>query len=257
MPRSRVSEFWCRFGKKPARRDERNFKFAALLAVSPKLPAAYDFDEHYVAVPTPMFGNDTHGDCVMAGRAHQTLRFEYVEQHELLKITDRDVLREWHKENGNTEDGLCVLDSLKEWRSRGWLVAKNTYKIKAFAELDRGNHAEVKKAIVMQFGVGLGLTLPYGALPQFQAGRAWDVVPGRDGKPDPQGGHYVYCPGYTAAGPVCVTWGRKQPMTWRFFDRYADEAYVVIDARDSKLKKKAAVGGALDEAALSALLRKL
>jgi len=257
MPRSRVGKFWCRFGKKPARRDKRNFKFAALLAVSPKLPAAYDFDERYVAVPTPMFGNDAHGDCVIAGRAHQTLRFEYVEQHRLLKIADSDVLREWHKENGNTEDGLVLLDSLKEWRKRGWLVEKIAYKIEAFAELNRGSHDELKKAIVMQFGVGLGLTLPYAALTQFQAGRAWDVVSGPNGQPDSGGGHYVYCPGYTKDGPVCVTWGRKQPMTWRFFDRYADEAYVVIDARDTKLKKKSAVGGALDQVALTAMLGRL
>jgi hypothetical protein len=68
MPRSRGSEFGCRFGKKPAGRDKRNFKFAALLGVSPKLPAAYDF-ERYVAMPTPMFGDDAHGDCVIGGRA--------------------------------------------------------------------------------------------------------------------------------------------------------------------------------------------
>ena len=38
-------------------------------------------------VPTPMFGNDVYGDCVMAGRGHQTLRFELIEQNKIIKIT--------------------------------------------------------------------------------------------------------------------------------------------------------------------------
>jgi hypothetical protein len=30
-----------------------------------------------------MFANDYHGDCVIAGRAHQTLRFEDKEQNKM------------------------------------------------------------------------------------------------------------------------------------------------------------------------------
>jgi hypothetical protein len=250
----RTSGFWGKFGKKPARRDKRNFTFASLVARRPKLPVEYDFDEKYIAIPTPMFGNDYHGDCVIAGRAHQTLRFEYLEQRRVLGISTAQVLREWHRENGRTEDGLNVLDSLREWRSRGWKSDGGTYKIKAFAEVGRSNHTEVRQAIYMQVGIGLGLGLPYGALPQFNAGKIWDVQPGHAGKPDPDGGHYVYCPGYTKKGPVCVTWGRKQQMTWDFFDRYSDEAYTVVDAHDAAMKRAAGISGALDQNRLKALL---
>jgi len=250
MPRIRTSRFWAKFGKRPARRDARNFAFRELVARSPRLPVEYDFDEHRVVVPTPMFGNDTHGDCVIAGRAHQTLRFEYLEQKRVLGIGDADVLREWRLENGGTEDGLVVLDSLKAWRARGWQVGKSPYRIEAFAEVDRTRTAEVKRAIVMQVGVGIGLTLPYAALTQFNAGRTWDVVNGPNGEPELAGGHYVYCPGYTRRGPVCVTWGRRQPMTWAFLERYCDEAYAMVDARDAALRKAAGVRGALDLAHL-------
>ena len=250
MPRIRTSGFWGKFGKRPARRDARNFAFREMVARSPRLPAEYDFDEQRVAVPTPMLGNDTHGDCVIAGRAHQTLRFEYLEQKRVLAIGDGDVLREWRLENGGTEDGLVVLDSLKAWRARGWQVGKSSYRIEAFAEVDRTRTTEVKRAIVMQVGVGLGLTLPYVALTQFNAGRTWDVVKGPNGEPDPAGGHYVYCPGYTRRGPVCVTWGRRQPMTWAFLERYCDEAYAMVDARDAALRRAAGVRGALDLAHL-------
>ena len=250
-PRIRTSGFWGRFGKKPARRDRRNFAFRDLVLKAPRLPAEYDFDEHRAAVPTPMFGNDTHGDCVIAGRAHQTLRFEYLEQDRVLGIRTADVLREWRRENGGTEDGLVVLDSLKEWRSLGWTVARARYRIAAFAEVDRARTLDVKRAIVMQVGVGLGLTLPYDAIEQFSAGRTWDVTKGPGGEPDPSGGHYVYCPGYTRRGPVCVTWGRRQPMTWAFFERCCDEAYAMVDARDVAAKRpRSSARGELDVAGL-------
>jgi len=70
-----------KLGKAAAKKDQRNLLFAAVLrATAPTLPSDYDFDITHPGIPTPMFGNDTHGDCVIAGRAHQTLRFEDIEQ---------------------------------------------------------------------------------------------------------------------------------------------------------------------------------
>ena len=65
-----------KLGKAPAKKDSRNLKFATLLrATAPTLPSSYDFDTTHSGIPTPMFGNDVDGDCVIGGRAHQTLRF--------------------------------------------------------------------------------------------------------------------------------------------------------------------------------------
>jgi hypothetical protein len=241
-----------RFGKQKARRDKRNLMFATLLKAPPVLPAEYDFDVVHHGIPTPMFGNDQYGDCVMAGRAHQTLRFEKAEQNKLIAITDNDVLHEYFSESGGTDSGLVVLDSLKEWRTTGWIAAKKRYTIKAFAQIDQGKRSEVKRAVFMDIGVGLGFTLPDAALTQFYAGKPWAVVSGQPGQPNPKNGHYVYVPGYTKSGPVCVTWGRKQQMSWAFLAKYCDEAYAIIDAIDTAKKKRALDAGKLD-AFLSAL----
>jgi hypothetical protein len=241
-----------RFGKRKPKRDQRNLMFAALLRAPPALPAEYDFDVVHKGIPTPMFGNDQYGDCVMAGRAHQTLRFEKAEQNKLIAIGDKDVLREYFKETDGADSGLVVLDSLKEWRTTGWLAAKRRYKIKAFAEIDRSKRNEIKRAVFMDIGVGLGLTLPDSAMPQFYAGKPWAVVGGKAGQPNPNNGHYVYVPGYTTTGPVCVTWGRKQQMSWAFFAKYCDEAYAIIDAVDTAKKKRA-----LDAVKLDAFLASL
>jgi len=227
-----------KLGKAPAKRDDRNLRFAAVLrATAPTLPPSYDFDTSHPGIPTPMFGNDTVGDCVIAGRAHQTLRFEDIEQGSVIMIKDSDVLREYKRETGGPDTGLVVLDSLNEWRHRGWKVGQKTYTIQAFAEVNFRKHDEVRQAIFADVGVGLGVQLPIAAQHQIQTGQPWDVTSGPGAAPGSWGGHYVYVPGYTPDGPVCVTWGRKQQITWAWLDRYCDEAYAIFDAHD-RFKKK-------------------
>jgi hypothetical protein len=222
-----------KLGKKAAKKDERNLKFAAVLKAPVPLPAQYDFDMTHTGIPTPMFANDAFGCCVISGRAHQTLRFEDIEQGSVLMIGDSDVLKEYKKETGGPDTGLVVLDSLSEWRHDGWKVGKKAYKIQAYAEINRGNRNEVKRAIYADVGIGIGVSLPLDAQKQIQAGQKWDVTTGSGAKPGGWGGHYVYVSGYTPAGPVCITWGAKQQMTWAWFAKYCDEAYAIFDAKNT------------------------
>lgn len=241
-----------KLGKTKAQRDPRNLKFASILRAPAKLPAEYDFDVANTGIPTPMFANDRLGDCVIAGRAHQTLRFERREQKKTLKISDAEVTKEYFKQTGGGDTGLVVLESLKLWRSRGWKAANKNYKIEAFTELNRAKRNEIKQAIYLDVGVGLGLALPTSAQAQFDAGKPWDVVSGPKGKVDSWGGHYVLCSGYTKRGPVCVTWGRKHQLTWRFFAKHCDEAYAIIDKPNGK-KAKAALDARAMKTFLAAL----
>ena len=32
---------------------------------------------------------------------------------------------------------------------------------------------------------------------------------------------------------MCVTWGRKQQITWAWLSKYCDEAYAIFDAKDT------------------------
>jgi len=127
--------------------------------------------------------------------------------------------------------GLVVLDSLKLWRQKGWKAANKPYKIKAFAEVEFLNSDQVRQAIYAD--VGLGVQLPQSAQEQISTGQPWEVANGPGSQPGSWGGHYIYVPGYTPQGPVCVTWGRKQQMTWAWLEKYGDEAYAIFDAKDS------------------------
>lgn len=241
-----------KLGKKPAKRDARNLQLKAILRAPVKVPAEYDFDTSHVGVPTPVFANDRVGDCVIAGRAHQTLRFELVEQDEIIGITDSEVVREYFLETGGEDSGLVVLDSLNSWRRRGWIAGGARYFITAFAEVDRAAAGEVKRTVFTDLGVGLGLWLPLTAQREFAAGKPWALTAGPGSTPGSWGGHYVYVTGYTRLGPTCVTWGRKQRMSWAFFGKYCDEAYAIIDALDTPKKRRA-----LDRAKIERFLKGL
>ena len=241
-----------KLGKRPPKRDRRTLQLRSILRGPVTVPEEYDFDTAHTAVPTPVYANDRFGDCVIAGRAHQTLRFELVEQRKMISISDADVVREYFLETGGRDTGLVVLDSLRRWRSRGWVAAGDRYFILAFAEVDRAAAAEVKRTVFTDLGVGLGLALPATAQREFDAAKPWVTTTGAGSTAGSWGGHYVYVTGYTRLGPTCVTWGRKQRMSWEFFSKYCDEAYAVIDALDTA-KKRRTLDGARIERFLSTL----
>jgi len=225
-------------GKRPAKRDARNFKLASILKKKLALPVSYDCDTNLgVKIKPQKFANDSWGDCVVASRAHQTLRFEYFEQKEVLPITDDEVLAEYWLEQGDittkNDEGLVVLDSLNSWRKQGWKVHGEVYDIYAFAEIDRTNHEEVKTGIRHLNGACVGLLLPTSAQCQFTWYLRWNVSKWCDSEPGSLGGHCVYLVGYDSKGPICLTWGRKQKMSWAFFDKFCDEAYCIVDNRDN------------------------
>lgn len=96
-------------------------------------------------------------------------------------------------------------------------------------------HSEVKACIYLLNGIYVGFQVTQSAMDQFNAGQNWDVVPNPGAI---LGGHCVYGMvyqkifGYTEDGPLCITWGKRQQMTWAFWDKYVDEAYGIVDNKD-------------------------
>jgi hypothetical protein len=240
-----------KLGKLPARVDSRTLKLNMFLNVPalPPLPESFDMDNHLnVNIPLNMLGNDKWGDCVIVGRANWTLRAEAFEQQKVLNITTQECLDEYWKEEGWSapkkkkciiqwgmtptnppDNGLNMLDSLKEWRKDGWTTSENTYTIHAFAAINIKNHEELCYATYLLNGGYIGFQVPSSAITQFNFGQTWTVVPGSS----IEGGHCVYIVGFNQTGPVCVTWAKKQQMTWEFFDKYCDEAYAIVDTMDA------------------------
>ncbi len=225
-----------KLGKLPAQRDRRNIKLLSLLPGGglPVPPPEYDVDFDNPAIwplPLPMFANDQWGCCVIAGRAHFTLRMEKLEQGIDLGITDDDVLREYWKEQGDDgsakpDEGLSVLASIKSWRTDGWIAAGRKYNIHAFAEVDRHKMAQVKAGIWLLNGLMVGVNLYQDDLDAIGQKRAWDL----NYRGDLAGGHLMYVIGYTRHGITFMTWGQRQFATWGWFLDRADEVYAVVDS---------------------------
>lgn len=251
---NRKREVYLRYGKKPARIDKRTISLSAILKALPPPPPSFSVDASLgVTVPEQMFGNDTWGDCVIAARANQTLRMEYLQQKKILGITAQQCLKEYWREEGgcaaevtHPDDGLDALTSLNEWRQSGWKVGGHTYKIYAFASAL--TQLDVEFCIQYLGGAQMGMQVPASAMDQFKAGQPWTVVPGSPS----EGGHMIYLESYVPAGPVAMTWARKQPMTWDFFNTYRDESYGVIPLKDAWQPNSP-----IDDAALDALLEEI
>lgn len=233
-----------RLGKLPATTDKRTlelpdiFKYREL----PPVPDVFDVDRALgLAIPTPMFANNNWGDCVIASRAHLTLRFEGFEQKRVLKISESEVLNEYWKEqqpcalkrvlSDLPDNGLNELESLKAWR-RGWKAGGKSYSIYAFAGINWRAHLQIMASIYLLGGAMVGVALPVSAQRQTGQDLIWDIDDSSDGEPGSWGLHAVTLKAYNQTGPVGVTWGALQQMSWAFIDRYFDEAYGVVDNRN-------------------------
>jgi len=227
-----------RLGKLPPRFDPRTLRLSRVFDRElPLIPDAYDFDAAHPGVDMPMFLNDVLGDCVIAARAHWTRRAELIEQGIVIPISDDEVKAEYFLETDGADTGLVMLTSLLAWRV-GWQVAGQDYSIAAFGAVTPTLVDHVRTAIYLLGGVACGLSLPLSA--QAQIGSEWDLPgwwgrlsgDGGDTTPGSWGGHCVQIVGYNATGPVCITWGKRQHMTWAWFTKYCDECYGIVDSLD-------------------------
>ena len=236
-----------KFGKKAPKFDKRTLKFAEIVVPTalPPIPDKYDIDDSVgLNVAGNMFGNDSWGDCVIAARANQQLRFELYRHNKIIPVSTDDVLKEyWTEEDASgvktcwlsktfgkhPDEGLAMIDSLKRWRKLGWVLNGNNYTIFAFASLDFKNKVEVKQATYLLQGIQVGIQLPQSAINQFNNGESWYVS---NENSQIIGGHAIYIVGYDEGGPVCLTWGKKQKITWPFWEKYVDEAYATVDNKN-------------------------
>lgn len=226
-----------KLGMRDYRRDPRNLRlsqcFRSRIAL-PIVPSIYSYEEAHPDIPLPMFANDRLGCCVISGRAHWTLALEKFEQGRVLNITDTEIENQYFAETGGKDSGLNPEKSLNVWRQQGWMAGGKRYNIHLWGDVDPKNKTDVISTIYLLEGAGFALQLPKSA--QSQIGKTWDVAPWwRGGRAGSWGGHWVTARSYNPTGPVCITWGAKQQMTWEFVSKYCVGCYGIVDERDKWL----------------------
>jgi hypothetical protein len=208
-------------------------------------PPPDDFDHHYHLLITPdMYGNDARQDCVIAARAHHTIRLVWAMSSSQVAISANDVVSEYESENkqqnfGTFNDtGLDLKTSLDEWQIPGWTFGgdtQNLHTIKSHSPAYgiHGGQLPVEGSVLelspqqLQIGIcsnsgaQVNLILPPDVMPTkastFGPDHLWDDVSDSLGQQ-----HVVLLTGYDANTPpnfVGISWGQKQWMTWGFLQQ--------------------------------------
>jgi hypothetical protein len=176
----------------------------------------------------PMYLNDQIGDCTCAAAGHIIESSSTYGQGSTVTLTDNDILTAYEAvsgydpKTGANDNGAVMQDVLTYWRKTGF----GGHKILAFGELDVKNKDNLYKALNVFGTLYLGINFPESAMDQFDKGEPWDVVEGAK----VEGGHAINAGFYdTSDGSwKIVTWGKVQPMTQAFFDKYVEEAWAIV-----------------------------
>lgn len=219
-----------KLGKKPYTPSEKDLPYRNYRPTTlPPIPPS--FGHQGLITEWGMLGNDTVGDCVIAGADHETMLFTAEGSKEAFFTTanalaDYSAITGYNPDDPNTDRGTDVRTAMKYRRSTGMIDADgNRHKIGAFLALDQNNLNEVLEAAYLFSAVGIGIEFPQSAMEQFINGQPWTVVPYYS---PVEGGHYVSLVGFDGTWLYVVTWGKVQQMSVDFFMRYCDEAWAIL-----------------------------
>ena len=220
-----------KFGKKPVRHDPRTLRMSSYLsAVLPQIPPSYNVIERVLAnLPTaspaalfPMDGNDQYACCTFAARAHADTIFGALLSLESV-MDQQQVVDLYLKLSGGEDNGLVILDVLKDWCASTSLNDQ----AKAFVSVDPTNIEHVKLAIYLFGGVYLGFNVQENAVEDFDAGQMWQ--PG----PLTGDGHAVYAVAYDPSSVTVLTWGATAVGSLDWWTECVDEAYAILSPEAS------------------------
>jgi hypothetical protein len=231
-----------RFGKRPPKIDYRTLRlkdYAANLPDPP--PAANVLQEVYknlniqppdASTPATLFpldGNDTLGDCTIAGVAHaMTVYHSFVQAPPAPLIPpSQQVVKLYLQLTGGVDSGLDELTVLNYWNNNGIF---GDDPILAYVSIDPKNHTHIRQAISLLNGVYLGFHVQKNCVQEFDEHQPW--TPGRL----TTDGHAVFAVAYDPETVTVLTWGNTQQGTWAWWDECVDEAYAILPSEAAVAK---------------------
>lgn len=199
--------------------------------MSDSAPSIYNFDSANPGIPIPSYGNILYDDCVIAARAHQTLRFDYISGQPLPAITESEVIEEFLRETSEQgTDGLVLPTSLSCWMNPGWKAGGipgrtissysgpymvNSASLGSSYPSDQMNPQQVMTSIFIHTGVQVSLLLPDSIDARIRSSFGLNTMwqPTTEMRWNP---HVMLLTGYDQLGPIGITWGEQQHMSWDF-----------------------------------------
>jgi hypothetical protein len=241
------------------------FKFGRLPG---KIPVGLKELSYYVAgsLPTPpasvavptvvassdgtawgLDGNDTYGDCGVAGVNHGFMAVDAVLNYPETVPGDQDIVNYYLAYTGGQDTGVVLADFLAYVKKTGFFG----HAIRAYAPVGVHDMPSLAFAIDAFDFAYTGITVTDAMMSAFQNGQPWNAA-STEGQVD--GGHCVPLVGYDDKFLYCVSWGQVQPITWPAWHLMSTEAWAVIP---QEFATKNSDGRGINLAALEADLPKL
>ena len=202
-------------------------KYLLASAAALAIPAAISWYQNLSADSLQMYGNDRAGCCTFAAVGNQIICWSINAGHAMtpnpaLIMQGYEQATGYDPQTGANDTGCAETDVLSIWQTNG--IAGN--KAAAWTEVDAQNPDHLKLGCWYFGGVYLGLTVTAEAEQQTDAGQPWQLgwFNSRVGR------HAVPMLGYDANYLYVGTWGKVQPIAWNYWQRFGDEAYVVVDS---------------------------
>jgi hypothetical protein len=232
---TKAPEVNFRLGKLPARPDAVQLKMTRYLVPGELPTPPADFGHDAVVDNWQMLGNDTVGDCVIAGGLHETMLWTangstQAKASTAAAIKNYSAITGYDPSAGpvgsNPTDQGTDMQAAASYRRKKGLIdaAGKRHKVGAYLAIEPGDLEQHFLAMYLFGAIGIGVKFPESAMAQFHAGKPWTVV--KNSKIE--GGHYVSGVARRAGELIVVTWGREQVVDPAFLTKYNDESIAYV-----------------------------
>ena len=189
----------------------------------PSPPASCDYSVNASAALSQMYGNDTLGDCVIAGIGHLIGTFTGNAGVAPFIFAPEQIISLYSAIGGyvpgdpSTDQGCDEVTALNHWQNKGAPIGH--HKLAGWIQVDGSNPEEYRTALWLFENLFFGMELPDEWVSPFPSapGFIWDAA----GPPDIANGHCVVGVGYGASGVTIDSWGMLGTLTDAAVDKYA------------------------------------
>lgn len=210
----------------------------------PKAPAS-------VAVPVVadwgILGNQTYGDCGVAGLEHGFEAAAADTDHAEAFPDQQQCVDYYLTYTGGQDSGVVLSQFLAYVRQKGYYG----HTVSAYAPVSVHDVPTLQFCVDAYDFAYCGITVTQAMMDAFDAGQPWttEMTQGQ-----PLGGHCVPAVGYSDEYLTIVTWGKAQQIAWPAWHQMAEEAWAVLTG---ELVSAGDDGHGIDLAALQADLSRL
>lgn len=233
-----------KLGKKPAAPQPTDLLYSSFLKPGveelPIAPVGFGKNNGIDDRGWGMLGNDSVGDCVIAGGGHETMLWNKlagkdVPFSESGTLSDYTAITGYNPANPDSDQGTDPHVALNYRRSTGLVDAKGSrHVIGGYVSLEPGDWHQMLQALHIFDAVGIGIAVYDYAMDQFNQGKPWAL---RKSSAEPKllGYHYVPIVARPHVATIgVITWGQLQLMTRAFYHSMNDEAYGILSEESLK-----------------------